>query len=100
MTRLLFAIVTALAFTACYETPKPACAFYCGQDDACPADYRCAADGWCKRADVAADFACGPAAPGLGIDAAAPDDATPTDAARPDAALPDAAPDANAAALR
>lgn len=111
MSRLLFAVFTALTLAACYDTPRPACAFYCGQDDACPEDYRCASDGWCKRTDTADDFSCGPAAPGLdpdaapGPDAALPDamtssDAMPIDAALLDAALPDAAPDANAAALR
>ncbi|RMH43866.1 MAG: hypothetical protein D6689_03830 [Deltaproteobacteria bacterium] len=111
------AAVAAAALAACFDAPKPACAFLCGSDGACPDGYACAADGWCKRADVDPAFQCDPTVPppidaasadgaaadaagGIdgapGPDAAAPDAAPPApDAAAPDAAAPDAAvPDA------
>lgn len=109
----------------CFDRPKPACAFWCGDDGSCPDGYRCATDQWCKRNDIFDDFECGPgpapgdidaspddvdAAPG-GLDAApggdaAPADAAPADAGPPDAGAPDAgapdaaAPDANTVGLR
>ena len=52
-TSLLLATLSlaAVALTSgCYDTPKPTCAFLCGDDGACPDGYSCAGDGWCKRA--------------------------------------------------
>lgn len=105
--------LAGVALGGCFDKPQPACAFWCGDDGACPDGYRCATDQWCKRDDVADGLACGPGP----ADAAAPDapgapdaaaaDAAPADApGAPDAALPDAAPtdaaatDAIAARLR
>jgi hypothetical protein len=31
----------------CFETPKPACAFLCGSDGACPDGYQCQPDKVC-----------------------------------------------------
>lgn len=75
MRALALALALSLAGLAgCYDTPRPDCAFTCGQDGACPAGYVCATDGWCKRADLPDDQVCEGAAP------------------LPDAATPDAAP--------
>lgn len=95
----------ALPLAGCYETPRPACAFYCSADGACPEGYRCAGDGWCKRMDVAESFACGASPPDAAVVDGAPVDALPADAmpdgaadaaaldaAASDASLPDAAP--------
>jgi hypothetical protein len=122
---LLFAglVAGSVMIHGCFDRPRPACAFWCGEDSACPDGYRCASDQWCKREDVADGFECGPgpaadasppaldAGPGMdgapGLDAAPAIDAAPgldaaaPDAAAPDAAAPDAAPpDANAVGLR
>jgi hypothetical protein len=100
-TSILFAgllaglLAGAATSSGCFDRPRPACAFWCGDDGACPDGYRCATDQWCKREDVAETFACGPgpdqdAAPPA-IDAARPDATTPAiDAATPsiDAATP------------
>lgn len=92
----------AMAATACFDRPTPACAFLCDDDGTCPEGYRCAPDQWCKRADVSTDFECGPSA---APDAAVPD--ATSDAALPDATPPDGlpadaatSPDANGATLR
>ncbi len=61
--------VTALAASACFDPPEPACGLACGPGERCPDGYRCAPDGWCKRADVDDDFDCGAAL----LDAAEPD---------------------------
>ena len=45
--------------SACYETPRPECAFQCGPTGTCPDGYACRADGWCKREGVPSDFDCG-----------------------------------------
>lgn len=103
------AVLIALAALAgCYDTPRPACAFLCGSDNACPSGYTCASDGWCKRDDVGGDYTCGPALPDA-APADAPIDATEIDApidAEVDAAIdaevdasPDADPDAGPAML-
>jgi hypothetical protein len=55
--RALVAALLALA-AGCYDTPEPDCAFQCGEDDACPDDYGCATDGWCKRIDLPDDHVC------------------------------------------
>ena len=76
----------AMLAGACFDAPEPACAFACGEYDTCPAAYRCASDGWCKREDVDEDYPCG----------ARLHDAAPTDASPPsgnaDTAWPDAGP--------
>jgi hypothetical protein len=113
-TLLFLAGLAGVALGGCFDRPTPACAFLCGDDGACPDGYRCAADQWCKRDDVADGFECGPAPadaapdapPATPVDAAPPD--APADAAPdgPDDAAPDAmptdasAPDAIAAGLR
>lgn len=83
MRGLLLALVVLCA-AACFDTPRPECAFKCGPDADCPDGYACQTDGWCKRADVAPDFECAPPVP----------DAAPIPDAGPDAAVPDAGPDA------
>jgi hypothetical protein len=87
--RLLLGLAALLAAPACYDTPRPECAFHCGPDADCPDGYACRADNWCKRADVPDEFACAPPVP----DAAPILDAGP-DAATADAALADAGADA------
>jgi hypothetical protein len=37
----LSCILALVALGACYETPKPACQFLCGEGDACPTGYEC-----------------------------------------------------------
>lgn len=56
-----FAVVLILAglfSSACYDPPRPACAFLCGTDSSCPSAYYCATDGWCKRESVPDSFVC------------------------------------------
>lgn len=90
----VLAAVASVAVTACYDTPRPACAFLCGTDSSCPDGYFCATDGWCKSTGTADNLVCEPGA----IDAAVQDTATPDapdiDAGLPDASEPDAAIDA------
>jgi len=86
---VLLALV-ALFAAACYDTPRPECAFQCGPDADCPDGYACRTDNWCKRADVPDDFECAPPVP----------DAAPVPDAGPDAALPDAGPDASPGSSR
>lgn len=91
----LLALAALAALAACYETPRPPCAFSCGRSGDCPGGYSCRADDWCKRDDLADDYACAPPRP----DAAPPaPDASPdgdggeiADAALFDAPPPDAA---------
>lgn len=45
----ILAVCAALALAACYETPKPECAFSCARENTCPGGYVCADDRWCKR---------------------------------------------------
>ncbi len=91
---IVLAAVASLAVTACYDTPRPACAFLCGTDSSCPDGYFCATDGWCKSNGTADGLVCEPGA----VDAAVQD--TPTvdtpdlDAGEIDASEPDAAIDA------
>jgi hypothetical protein len=89
--------ILALALVACYETPKPRCAFSCGPSEACPSGYSCRADSWCKRDDVADGFDCGAEASdapssdgGSGTTSDASPDAAPPDADPPDASDGDA----------
>jgi hypothetical protein len=86
LSRTLLVLASSALTAACYETPRPECAFSCGPSAECPAGYTCRPDSWCKRADVEDTFAC-PNSPS--------DAAPPPDAAGPDAASPDAAPDAS-----
>src|SRR5688500_4585813 len=84
----------------CYETPKPECAFRCAAQPECAPGYVCAADGWCKRDDVAATFDCDP---GGQVDGATIDSSGETidaqvidaDPAAPDANVDAVPPDAN-----
>jgi hypothetical protein len=77
----------ALAASACYDTPRPECAFSCGPEGDCPEGYTCRPDSWCKRAGVDDRFSC----PNSPADAAPPPDAGP-DAGLPPDAGPDAGP--------
>ena len=59
MRRLLLTL-TLLA-SACYETPRPDCAFECGPDESCPEGYSCEDEsGWCKLDDAPASTTCEP----------------------------------------
>jgi hypothetical protein len=76
---ILLASTLAILAAGCFSKPKPECAFLCGEGGACPDDYRCAPDGWCKLDSVADTFDCGE----LPADASPPPDEAPT----PDAGL-------------
>ncbi len=92
--RATLALTFIVLATGCYETPRPECAFICGDNGACPADYSCRADNWCKRSDVQDTFVCDTRAvdAATSIDAAIGADAATTDAAATDAAATDARP--------
>ena len=73
-------LLLLLALGACYDTPRPDCAFLCGPEEGCPEGYSCD-EGWCKL-DTAPDaLECGDplldASPleeaDAGLDAATPD---------------------------
>lgn len=70
MTRLILVLCLFAPVLAggCYE--RPVCSFRCGEDGACPYEYRCAPDGRCKLRDVSPSYEC------------------PADRERPDAAPP------------
>src|SRR5713101_3037762 len=70
---------------ACFEKPKPNCAFLCGAQGACPTDYRCGGDSRCHLLVNGSPQAC---------DDTLPLDASLVDAAQPDAPQPDAMVDA------
>jgi hypothetical protein len=74
-----FVAVATTGLVSCFDTPKPACSFFCGTGGVCPADYQCATDGICKLAGLADDFACAGfvVADGSGGPADAAVDATP-----------------------
>jgi len=76
---LLLVALLALAGGGCFDKPKPACAFLCGTDNACPAGYSCATDGWCKRDDMPNATCDELPADASVADAAAEADATPAD---------------------
>ncbi len=79
----LAAIILGSCFlsASCYTTPKPECAFLCGEADSCPDGYSCATDGWCKRDDVPSTFDCiGNTVDAFVADTAVSIDAPPDDA--------------------
>ncbi len=86
MARLFAASLFAVAVAACYETPKPACQFLCGDGEACPADYACGDDQRCHRVEANGDLAACtdelPPVPDASIDGEpVPPDGTPVCAA-------------------
>ena len=86
MTRFWLAVLvgsTLLATGSCYTTPKPECAFLCGEAESCPDGYSCAGDGWCKRDDVPTTFDC----VGATVDAFVADTAVSIDAETFDAQI-------------
>jgi hypothetical protein len=88
-TRRILPFVLVLA--GCYQTPKPACAFLCGADDACPDGYQCSDDdNRCHLVEAGGGLAaCTDSLPddaATTIDAPVSEpDATPLDAASADA---------------
>ena len=57
--RSLVGVLAVVFVTACYETPKPACMFLCGEGGACPTGYVCVAeDNRCHRDDPGGPAAC------------------------------------------
>jgi hypothetical protein len=48
---LTFALALGAAVSSCFAPLQPACAFSCATTGSCPADYVCASDGLCHRAD-------------------------------------------------
>lgn len=96
--RLLAACLFALAAGGCYETPKPACQFLCGDGEACPDGYGCGDDSRCHRIEGNGDLAACPDDLPTIPDARAPDaepgpgDAEVVDAEPVDAEPPDATP--------
>jgi hypothetical protein len=79
MRRLAIAFAILFA-SACYETPRPDCAFVCGPEQECPEGYSCD-EGYCKKDTAPESLECGDplvdAAPDdeadAGLDAATPD---------------------------
>jgi hypothetical protein len=65
MFRRLLALAAGAA--GCYSAPEPDCGFACGPNNACPADYACAADRHCHRNGTPDSLVCG-TAPDGGID--------------------------------
>lgn len=96
MGRLFAASIVAVAVGACYETPKPACQFLCGDGDLCPTDYACGDDQRCHRVEANGDLAtCTddlPEIPDASIDAEVINDGMLIDAEPIDATPPDATP--------
>lgn len=80
MRRVLLACALLLA-PACYETPRPDCAFLCGPDEECPEGYSCE-EGYCKKDTAPESLECGDPL----VDASGAEEAD----AGPDAATPDA----------
>ncbi len=62
----LVVVASCVAAAACYSPPEPDCGFACGPNNACPADYTCAADRHCHRNGTPAGLVC--AAPDAGVD--------------------------------
>jgi hypothetical protein len=62
----MFLRLLALAAGAagCYSAPEPDCGFACGPNNACPADYACAADRHCHRNGTPDSLVCGTAPDG------------------------------------
>ena len=78
--RALLLLLVTLAGAACYETPRPDCAFQCGADGECPEGYSCNQDGWCVLDTAPEAVECGPdltddddADAGEDVDAGQPD---------------------------
>ena len=97
----------------CFDPRKPACAFLCGANGACPEGYMCGGDDRCHLVTAGGPAACEDPLPpdGTVFDGALPDtvpdgsvdgspdaradariDASPPDASPPDASPPDASP--------
>jgi hypothetical protein len=71
---LCLGVIIALGIgIACYDPPRPACGFICGNGGACPDDYHCATDNRCHLNGTPATLTCG-------IDAAIDGPAIETDA--------------------
>lgn len=90
MRRLL---LLGVLLSGCYETPKPACIFLCGEGDACPDGYMCGAnDNRCHRVESGGGLASCPDS--FPPDASVPiDGPTPIDGPQPiDSSVPDAVP--------
>jgi hypothetical protein len=62
MFRRLLALAAGAA--GCYSAPEPDCGFACGPNNACPADYACAADRHCHRNGTPDSLVCGTAPDG------------------------------------
>jgi len=45
--RLAILLLGVLALPACFSPDEPPCAFSCGDNNLCPNDYQCLADGYC-----------------------------------------------------
>jgi hypothetical protein len=72
MRRLVF--LCLFLAPACYDTPRPVCAFECGPDEGCPEGYTCEAEsGWCKLDDAPASAECEPSLVDEDVDAGATD---------------------------
>src|SRR5690349_12902271 len=52
-------LALAACAASCYNPPEPDCGFVCGPNNACPADYTCAADRHCHRNGTPASLVCG-----------------------------------------
>ena len=59
----------AVLGSACYE--RPTCSFRCGEGAACPYEYYCADDGWCKLKGTSQSHTCTGNVPAVdaGVDA-------------------------------
>jgi len=81
----LLSVLAALCLAACFETPKPACIFLCGEGGVCPSGYECGSDdNRCHRVDSGGELAeCPDELPS--IDAAIDGTGTPIDAPGADA---------------
>ena len=77
---ICFAFLSLFHGSACYETPRPECAFLCGPEEGCPEGYSCD-EGWCKLDTAPEALECGDPL----LDASTDDEA---DAATPDADPP------------
>ena len=93
--RSLVGVLAVVCVTACYETPKPACMFLCGEGGACPDGYVCVSeDNRCHRSDPGGPAECEPLPSNDGSIDSATTDAPPIDAMLIDAEPIDAMIDA------